>query len=271
MKFNQIYNLILSNYKRNGILDTLKYIILGVIKRLKLKILKLFKINTFTSNNGFKMKLDWNDVNSEWLYHDEYANTEHAKFLMKYNKPFTLIDIGANYGYYSLLSLRNEYCKKVICFEPVYKIFKNLSENFFINDFDKKKYSLHNFAISKKIGNDYIYFNPKHSGASSLNYKSINNIEKIEVSLINHTQLNEIVSKIKNIIIKIDVEGHEEIVIKEIFKCAFSDEIDIIIYECNDNWSDEKKINKLLKEQNFKYFKKFFNGSYSDIIASKKL
>ena len=156
-----------------------------------------------------------------------------------------------------MLSLRNEYCKKVICFEPVYKIFKNLSENFFINDFDKKNYSLHNFAISKKIGNDYIYFNPKHSGASSLNYKSINNIEKIEVSLINHTQLNDIVSKIKNIIIKIDVEGHEEIVIKEIFKCAFSDEIDIIIYECNDNWSDEKKINKLLKNKILNILKNF--------------
>lgn len=270
MKINKIFSLILSNYKKYGMLNTIKYVSLGSIKRLKLKILKLCNINIFTSKYGFQMKLDWNDVNSEWMYYDQYGNTEHAKFLMNYNKPFNLIDIGANYGYYSLLSISNQYCKKVICFEPVNTIFKNLNENFLINNFDKKKFALHNFAISKKSGNDYIFFNPKHSGASSLNYRNNNHIKKIEVNLINHVQLNQIISKVKNIIIKIDVEGHEEIVINEIFKCAFSDNIDVIIYECNDDWSNEKKINDLLKKQNFKYFKKFFNGSYSDIIASKK-
>ena len=102
-----------------------------------------------------------------------------------------------------------------------------------------KKVSLQ-FRNFKKW-NDYIFFNIKHSGASSLNYRNNNHIKKIEVNLINHVQLNQIISKVKNIIIKIDVEGHEEIVINEIFKCAFSDNIDVIIYECNDDWSDEKK------------------------------
>ena len=70
----------------------------------------------------------------EFLFNNNflYRNTKFAELIAYYylkkcheddyyfyelfgnRKEVTIIDIGANYGYYSLLSISNQYCKKVI-------------------------------------------------------------------------------------------------------------------------------------------------------------
>src|SRR5687768_15349578 len=44
------------------------------------------------------------------------------------------LDIGANIGYFSLLAANNEPTSKIISFEPVKKLFRDLEENISINN-----------------------------------------------------------------------------------------------------------------------------------------
>ena len=126
-----------------------------------------------------------------------------------------------------------------------------LKKNIQLNKLHEKKYSLHNHAISNKNENTKIYYNPKHSGSVSL-LDHGNNEEIIEISSVNHSFLNKIDNKDIKIVIKIDTEGYEEIVIKEILKSDLAPNIEVLIYEHHEKFNNDKFINNLLKKAKFK-------------------
>lgn len=90
----------------------------------------------------------------------------------------------------------------------------------------------------------------------------------ISVTVINAQELDKILVGIKNeIIVKIDVEGHEEIVLRQLFASNFNQHISAVFYECDEQWIDYKYVQDMLEFQGFKNFIKIGSGTHCDILA----
>jgi hypothetical protein len=69
------------------------------------------------------------------------------------------------------------------------------------------------------------------------------------------------------IFVKIDVEGFEEIVIKELFKCNFHQQLVEIYFEYSPDWSSMTQITKILNRNNFVIQDDVDISSYGNFIA----
>lgn len=146
-----------------------------------------------------------------------YSEAEYrlTKFLIKNLKDKDIFyDIGANYGFYSYLA--GEFCSEVHLFEPLPDIFENINFNLSSD----KKFFLNNLALSDKVGKDTLLIS-RSSGVSTLNNKFANLRTDVPVGSYNNSvEINTITldlycqSKNKPTIIKLDVEGAEELVLR---------------------------------------------------------
>ena len=96
------------------------------------------------------------------------------------------------------------------------------------------------------------------------------NTETIET--ISHVELNNLIwNKDKvGLIVKIDVEGFEMNVIKELLKTQLARDITEIYFEVNERWVNYDDIKILLKSNGFKFFSKTSeNIKHYDVYASK--
>lgn len=92
--------------------------------------------------------------------------------------------------------------------------------------------------------------------------------ETLRINTINAKELNTLINTNNlPIIIKIDVEGHEPIVIKELISSKISNNIKEIFYEIDEAWVNPIEIEKNLRQVGFKIFKKIGSGSHYDILA----
>ncbi len=127
------------------------------------------------------------------------------------------IDIGCNYGAYSIPISRIKNNLKVICFDPSRKSLDRLDENINLNNLKNIKY--YKLGIGEKKGK--VYFdddinNYKNSGSFEINNKNLGykiNIDSID----NLVRENKIQIK-KNVYIKMDIEGYEFFALKGLVK-----------------------------------------------------
>lgn len=121
-----------------------------------------------------------------------------------------VLDIGANIGNHSIYFAKECYAKKVISFEPVLETFNILKKNIEINGLDDVIYP-YNWGIGEKksraVVNEY---NLTNIGATRLTEKSEGDIEIFSIDDIDFQD--------NIVLIKIDVEGDEEKVIKGALK-----------------------------------------------------
>ena len=198
------------------------------------------------------------------FYKNEYEEKQ-IKFLSdwtKKNKPNIFIDIGANFGVYSLRISKLFQMSKVIAFEPVLTTFNKLKMNIKINNLGKR-IKTYNVGLSNSNGlkkmialkrRDYI-----QSGGFSFNLPR-RKLNKEEVIQYHKSMKGDEVLKFKKkkIVIKIDVEGYENKVLLGIKNLLKNNKILLQIEIFNNNF---KKINKLLLKQNFKLINKFHKTS----------
>jgi FkbM family methyltransferase len=176
-------------------------------------------------------------------YGDFYFN-----YLKKIKNKFQFIDIGANIGIYSLISSTNSSCLKIDSFEPIYEIYNNLRLNLSKIDFAHA----HNFAVSDLEGQLKFYINPKSSGSSKIDQERFN----IRIASVNSIFLKKLIFKDLKINIKIDVEGYEYLVLKEIINSFDLDKIQSIYVEIEDDQIKYKNIINLLKDFKLSYVEK---------------
>jgi len=127
------------------------------------------------------------------------------------------IDIGSNYGAYSIPIAKLKNRINVYCFDPSEKALNQLKDNIELNEIKNIKYFRVGIGEKKKIAffDDEIK-NYKNSGSYEIKNKDLG--KKILINSIdNFIENNEIIPK-KNIIIKMDVEGYEFLALQGLIK-----------------------------------------------------
>jgi len=70
------------------------------------------------------------------------------------------------------------------------------------------------------------------------------------------------------VFVKIDVEGHEETVIRELLSGAESERIMAIFYEHDDRWTDKSAVKALLGAAGFEQSRIYGRGKHYDVLAT---
>ena len=223
------------------------------------KLIHLFSFNNLIYTfDGLKVHKAKTTIKEDITYRYTVAGLYMGEFqqkLLKIKKDFIFLDIGSNIGYFSLVAGKNEKINKIFSIEPNPKVKKHLDKNLNYN-FPKNKYKTYNCAISKKEGILNFYINKYDSGSSSL-IKKDKNERTIKVNSKNYKLFNEIAKNYtkKNVVVKIDVEGKDLEVLKEIKKSKLFQNVVYIYIETKNNKKDISNIKKNLK--NFYLKKKY--------------
>ena len=177
---------------------------------------------------------------------------EFQKNLLKIRKNFIFLDIGCNIGYYSLIAGKNKKLYKIFSIEPNPKIKRHLDKNLNYN-FPKIKYSTFNLAISNRVGDLNFYINKNDSGSSSL-VKTGNAKKIIKVKSANYKLFDKIFRDCpkKKVVVKIDAEGKDLEVLKEIKKSKLFKNTVYIYIECKNKNKNINEIKNNIKNFNLK-------------------
>jgi len=238
------------------------------IKRFRVKFLFLKKdIYNFLGLNhpkcvksfyGPLMFENWKDVTFRFCIRGSYG-VVFSDYLKNYTKPFCFIDIGANQGLYSLIAGSNKNCLKVLAFEPVPAIAAILAENIKINGLNKKS-EVHVKAISDKNDTHRVHFDLDHSGITNIDQEISENQSSniVDIEIVDATYLNKLnIPEGIDIVVKLDVEGHERVVIEQLVQTNFLHNVGTIYYEYDTRLQNDMDIIKdRLKQDDFIAFSK---------------
>lgn len=179
------------------------------------------------------------------------------------------VDIGANQGLYSILAGQNKNIDQVISFEPSLRISKLLKSNLKVNHITNCK--VIQKGISNESGQIQLHISEGHSGKNSMREMSSTETSRSEtVEIVDYQGLSELIPVHSRIFIKIDVEGHEEIVINQLIKCSFFENVYQIFCEVDTNWIDVNQVKTILEEKGFRSFEKIGkNPSHYDLLVSR--
>ena len=167
-------------------------------------------------NSGIKMLLDYSDKRCtplEILNFGKYENEDAAMVYALIKPGATILDIGANLGWYSLHFSKLVQGNGVIhAFEPIPDTYKKCKANIELNHFTNIR--LNNFALSDSNGEIEFYYNPASTGSSSM--KNLLELENTQLIKSKIQKLDDYVTENKLVpdFIKCDVEGAELLVFK---------------------------------------------------------
>ncbi|MHC1610633.1 MAG: FkbM family methyltransferase [Candidatus Methanospirareceae archaeon] len=164
--------------------------------------------------NGYRMKLDLRDkgICRDLFFHRvrEKESTKIYEKMLKERRPKTVLDIGANIGYYALLA--GKYAEKVYAFEPDFRNFKMLVNNIKLNDMENIEPL--NFAVSDREGEIEFFMNTEACNSSkvALDTPSENYVETKVKSIVIDRFVKE--NEISVDVVRFDTEGYEYFILK---------------------------------------------------------
>ena len=195
---------------------TIKDLLIKFLHELKFVLIRdLFEAK---SRFGFKLLIKKTDFSSLFFYSDDYE-AEETKLISEIVKSgMTVLDIGGNIGYFTLL-MANLVGKegKIHTFEPNPPMYSRLEKNIKINpELDDGRITLHKIALSSKEG-ETIFYCPieGHEGVGGLKNTKRASIEKeikVNIETLDKFVLDNKINKID--FIKMDIEGGELDVLK---------------------------------------------------------
>ncbi len=240
----------------------------GLYQRLRIRFLYIFKPKITKSAYGVKLFSNWGDATFNLCLSGTYGYF-FSDFLKNISQPYHFVDIGANQGIYSLIAAKNKNFKKIYSFEPVNENFKLLKNNIRLNNLNN--INSKKLAISDKNAASYISYNKTHSGSSSLEVTKKNSKKLTKINTINYTKLKKIIDLKKKLIVKIDVEGHESVVIDQLVKSKLLKNIDYIYVEIDFKINTVVKIKKKIKKFNFvEIYRSDTINNHSDFLFKRK-
>jgi FkbM family methyltransferase len=195
-------------------------IVRGVLRGGPTNLLRLAGRSTLTVTTlpdyGFSMLVDTADraISRPILCTGAYEPHVAKTFAGLLNADSTVIDIGANIGFFSLLAAARCPHGRVVSFEPDPDNFRMLKASVALNRFESR-ISLHNVAVSDSVEPVYLsdLGDPANSGARftahDLSALEARGAEADSCRRIETVVLDELLYDIPVDVIKIDIEGHE--------------------------------------------------------------
>jgi len=199
----------------------------------------------------------FNEIIGHKVYHNDFVNVEKDDFV---------IDIGFNYGLFSMVSLKNN-PKKIIAFEPNPKLVSNYQK--FLNH---EKIELHQKAVSNREG-IVIFKENNDPGMSTLledvNVYNVNDTYEVELcnfyKFIQENNINHIDY------LKVDCEGSEYDIFNSIPEEYLSTKVKKIALEFHHKFEDEKVQNLFNKITNCGFQTKvIYDGGSLGMLYAKK-
>jgi FkbM family methyltransferase len=166
---------------------------------------------TVRSTDGFEMRIMPNELIGRHIYLTGEFDRTNVEVLCNFSIPGdTLLDVGANVGYVSACFLKNVQDAKVIAVEPQPGILELLKSN--LEQFGQDRYKVVPVALSDRDEQGWFEICDRNRGASRLVAEKNNQATAVEMwsgarffSNLAITQLD---------LVKLDVEGHEEVVFR---------------------------------------------------------
>jgi len=167
-------------------------------------------------------------IQRQLFWYGYYEKSVGSTIISLLTPTSTLIDIGANIGYFSLLAAKISPTVKVIAFEPVSYLFNALTKNIELNNF--KNIQAVNAAIGDENGSNPIYLSSiENRGMSSFqkpeNYSG--QIEMVNIFTLDNWIADNSINRVD--LIKIDVEGYELSVLKGMAKTIITFKPNILL------------------------------------------
>jgi len=183
-------------------------------------------VETKPANDDFAMFVTPRYKNT---YEQGYEYFSTRVFKNQIRSADLLIDIGANYGYYSLLGLSTNPDLRVIAVEPIEENFSVLNKNVKQNAFLSERVKLVNAAVTSKSGKIKFYKSEASDNSSVLKHPNSSTLAEIEVDAVTVDDLIEN-ENISRLFIKSDTDGNELEVLKGLQKTFERyDEITLLI------------------------------------------
>jgi FkbM family methyltransferase len=200
--------------------------------------------------------------------------TEFSSLIAGYERCFSFLDIGANQGLYSILAARNSCCTGFVAIEPVARTHSILVENISLNRVLVEHLAI-KAAVSNRNGGADIGTFIGHSGrATLLELSGEVEVERTEsVEVVDGHRLVELSEEILTgeLIIKVDVEGSEEVVLEQLDRGGLLERTSIICIEIDTRKVDRDAIVANLADQGFFHFVELQGATKYDLLASKNL
>ena len=218
---------------------------------------------------GVKMWPNWGDKTYAYCHYGTYGSYL-ADLLGAVNEPFCFLDVGANQGLFSLIAGRNPVCEKIVALEPVGTTHARLVSNLTANGLEDRSEAL-NFGLSDKAGEFQITLSTGHSGMATLGDHAEKLPGEHPKSTVRLETMETLASHLPPdlpIFVKIDVEGHEETVIRQLLGSPEAARIIAIFYEHDDRWTDKAAVNALLDEAGFEHSRIYGRGKHYDVLAT---
>lgn len=222
------------------------------------------------SRYGVLMRADRNDVTFN-MCRDAAYGWALANLIRDVGQPFVFLDIGANQRLYSLLAARNPRATQVLAFEPVSRTFDLLAQNIAANGLSGRITPVQ-AAISSQTGEVQINVPVAHSGGASLEAHLPQSAAMVteRIRTIDAKALDALITGAGEIIVKVDVEGHEEAVLTQLMNSAHRDRISTVFYEVDESWVSPQKLTAILTAGGFARFDRMGGRRHYDILARRQ-
>ncbi len=231
---------------------------------------RILKRRVVKSAYGIKLKANYDDSTFKFYVEGTYGHF-YSSLLQNFDRDFHFIDVGANQGLYSILAAKNTRCQSVFAFEPVHSTAEICEENFALNRV-ADKIKLIRKAIDTRNGIAEISISANHSGKATISRQDSQIFDDSEnITVVNHEGLDELVQVDDlPILVKIDVEGHEDIVLGELFQTKICHQIQQVFYECNETWIEADAIRRSLERRGFELKKVGAHPIHYDVLATRE-
>ena len=169
------------------------------------------KVASVRTTDGFNIKILPNELIGRHIYLTGEFDRSTVEVLLKLSKPGdVLLDIGANIGYVSACFLQKVPHSKVIAVEPQPQIVDLLRSN--LKPFGDERYKVFPVALSDLDSSGWMEICDLNRGASKV--VDERNSRTVEIQLWSAKRLFASLQGEKIDLVKIDVEGQEEVVLK---------------------------------------------------------
>lgn len=156
-----------------------------------------------------------------------------------------------------------------VALEPVPATFAVLTQNVAAND-AQQKVACVEAALADRAGTAAISVQAMRSGTATLARGSNFDPASVQtVALIDSRGLDAHIPGELNIVVKVDVEGHEKVVIAELLRSRHAARFAAVFHEVDNRWSEAGSLRDMLAEAGFSGFVRHGFGRHYDILATR--